>query len=318
MVTVTSTVTAPVPGGMPDWRAARTSTPVSPAPSERVVWVPDSVVSASTTDNSMPSSNRLISASSLVLSPSTVALPDTSTVSVPSVSSPSLWAVNWKVPVSFVSPAGMSMVNLLLVLSVQKSPLGVGVDEPRVAVPPSVMSTVTRVAEVLLEESTPAKAAVTVTSYGSVRSATVVGDTEISRSSSRSFMVKLESLTATSPVAEPPSAICSGPSVMSSSRMSTLNVLVSDCRLPSGMVSVSEAGFRLSKSVPEPAVVPVPPMLTVTIVSEVRVDEPAGNWAVTDTLWLLVPSSTALGLTISSTWATASSSTTSTVVPSTL
>ena len=209
------------------------------------------------------------------------------------------------------------MVNLLLVWSVPKSPLGVGVDEPRVAVPSSVMSTVTRVAEVLLEESTPANSAVTVTSYGSVRSATVVGDTEISMSSSRSFMVKLESLTATPPVAEPPSAICSGPSVTSSSRMSTLKALVSDCRLPAGMVSVSEAGFRLSKSVPEPAVVPVPPTSTVTVVAEVSVDEPAGNWAVTDTLWLLVPSSTALGLTISSTWATASSSTTSTVVPST-
>ena len=293
--------------------------PVLPASSERVVWAPSAVVSASTTDNSMPSSNRLISASSLVLSPSTVALPDTSTVSVPSVTSSFSWrAVNWKVPISFVSPAGMSMVNLLLVLSVQKSPLGVGVDEPRVAVPSSVISTVTRVAEVLLEESAPANAAVTVTSYGSVRSATVVGDTEISRSSSRSFMVKLESLTATPPVAEPPSAICSGPSVMSSSKMSTLNVLVSDCRLPAEMVSVSWLGFRFSKSSSAVAVVPVPPMLTVTVVLEVSVDEPSGNWAVTDTLWLLVPSSTALGLTTSSTWATASSSTTSTVVSSTL
>ena len=179
----------------------------SPAPSVRVVWIPARVVSASTTDNSIPFCKRLMSSASLVASPSTVALPDTFTVSVPSVLSPSLRAVNWKVPVAVCDPAGMLMVKVSPDLSVQKSPLG-GVGAPLVApsVSPLPICTATEVGEVLVEEVAPANPAVTVTLYGSLRSATVAGDTEMSRSLSASFNVRVTGLTTTATLGTPPTS----------------------------------------------------------------------------------------------------------------
>ena len=179
--------------------------PAVPVFSAISVWMPDSVVSASTTDNFIPLCKRLMSSASLVASPSTVALPDTFTVSVPSVLSPSLRAVNWKVPVAVCDPAGMLKVKVSPDLSVQKSPLG-GDGAPRVApsVSPLPICTATEVAEVLVEEVAPANPAVTVTLYGSLRSATVAGDTEMSRSLSASFNVRVTGLTTTATLGSPP------------------------------------------------------------------------------------------------------------------